>query len=754
MRPMPSQVRRDSILGDFWFYNLVFQKKKKRFWNECSDDGQLDMVHENSTIVFMYLQKRRSWSGVSFLPHQEFAWIWIAAFVVFVCLLFLTHMAWVAIWPSKQYVLVIDAGSSGTRMNAFRVIQGEDSAYGIPKLVAVPPDAAPHKVPRRALETRRAYKRVETEPGLEKFSDKLHQIGPESIYPLLDWARAIVPAQSWSVTPVFLFGTAGMRRMNSMDQNNVMTEIRSILSLSGLNFQPEWARVISGTEEGVFGWISLNAASGMLGSDTTFGALDLGGSSLEVTYAIPRSLANDSENNQTKLNTPNVSLLGAEYSLYTQSHYHFGLDDAFERSVSLLVDDKKQMQSAHRGRRKVMGIDQNPESNTLHEANGPESHESKKLRKEKSIEKEYEGKMNQIRSLTSNNSKKDILGMNPDSVADIVISHPCLHNGYFKEYERVPLDGVDPEPKVVYLRGAPNFDSCRDLSLSVVRTPTHCASPPCFLKFQNLESKNNFAALSGFYVVAHFFDVLDNVSNAKSKEGKVLKVLDKSSIVDDIIHAGRAFCALDWKEVELRHEGELLPETYCFRAPYIQSLLMDGLGLENDQIVMPGPGTSWTLGAALAEGHKLANLFSQKTHQPLLSSNYQNKFMLLNSPITTKSGVEVAVYGIVALLVVVIIFFLVRALSSKSILWSVYRIYKPVRLLRQKMVHWISFNSSYQSPSVFIDRDQEENPRVLVSANIKGNRIPSLPVGTTIVGGHMTRSHTYSRRLNNLENGI
>ena len=60
-------------------------------------------------------------------------------------------------------------------------------------------------------------------------------------------------------------------------------------------FQASWARVISGKDEGVYGWIALNYLTGHLTSNAgrsgeasealgTVGAVDLGGSSLEVTF--------------------------------------------------------------------------------------------------------------------------------------------------------------------------------------------------------------------------------------------------------------------------------------------------------------------------------------------------------------------------------------------------------------------------------------------------------------------------------------
>lgn len=206
-----------------------------------------------------------------------------------------------------QYILVIDAGSSGTRINAFvgdwvgegGFRQGRresPGSRGLPSMEQIPASAASNKIPYRQIETRRAYQRVETEPGLASFLSNTGDINGKALEPLLQWARAVVPKSRWKKTPVLLLATAGMRRLSIVDQRHILEECRNVLAQSGFWFERDFARVIRGEDEGIFGWVSLNAQAKSLGSKDTIGALDLGGSSLEVTFdvgQVARSSATD-----------------------------------------------------------------------------------------------------------------------------------------------------------------------------------------------------------------------------------------------------------------------------------------------------------------------------------------------------------------------------------------------------------------------------------------------------------------------------
>jgi hypothetical protein len=141
-----------------------------------------------------------------------------------------------------------------------------------------------------------------------------------------------------------------------------------------IRFEDTWARVISGTDEGMYGWLALNYEQGLLqhqfaaahsqpaataapvtlgilGASTSLGALDLGGSSLEMTHEVlPGSSSSSSGGSSTgqvaplPRGTQNVTVAGHTYHLHTHTFRHYGLNEAFDRSVTLLLDQQQQQQ--------------------------------------------------------------------------------------------------------------------------------------------------------------------------------------------------------------------------------------------------------------------------------------------------------------------------------------------------------------------------------------------------------------------------
>jgi len=193
--------------------------------------------------------------------------------------------------------------------------------------------------------------RVETQPGLHTFADDSKGLETKALGPLISWAHAVVPPRQRAATPVLLLGTGGLRRLGAEAQERLLGDAHALLKLrSGFAVHTDGVRVISGVEEAVYGWVALNYERGTLANQRsredlrsdqdpisssrgqTVGALDLGGSSLEVAFELP--------NPPSWLSRPaNVSLAGVTYHLHTHAFHSFGLNEAFDRAVGLLLAD-------------------------------------------------------------------------------------------------------------------------------------------------------------------------------------------------------------------------------------------------------------------------------------------------------------------------------------------------------------------------------------------------------------------------------
>ncbi|XP_044292126.1 ectonucleoside triphosphate diphosphohydrolase 1 isoform X3 [Varanus komodoensis] len=160
----------------------------------------------------------------------------------------------------------------------------------------------------------------------------------------MEKAKEKVPQGKHAETPVYLGATAGMRllRLENGDvAQKVLSAVEATLRLYPFRFQG--ARILSGEEEGAYGWITLNYLLGNFKqsiwpkflprsffSSGTVGALDLGGASTQITF-VPA---------QDKIESPadmvNFLLYGKNYTVYTHSFLCYGKDQALR--LKLLND--------------------------------------------------------------------------------------------------------------------------------------------------------------------------------------------------------------------------------------------------------------------------------------------------------------------------------------------------------------------------------------------------------------------------------
>ncbi|XP_075761953.1 ectonucleoside triphosphate diphosphohydrolase 8-like isoform X2 [Pelodiscus sinensis] len=233
--------------------------------------------------------------------------------------------------PRTKYGLVLDAGSSHTALYVYQWPAGKENGTGIVS------QAAACTVPG---------------PGISSYADDPAGAGA-SLRACLDTAMTLIPAKQQRETPAYLGATAGMRLLreqNSTKADLVFAEVSRTIRQYPVAFQG--AQILTGNEEGSFGWITINYLLEKLGkfsftgawthpeAAAVVGALDLGGASTQITFHPGRAV----EDNSTQAL---FRLYGASYSLYTHSYLCYGASQALRRLLAVLREENPSLQLSH-----------------------------------------------------------------------------------------------------------------------------------------------------------------------------------------------------------------------------------------------------------------------------------------------------------------------------------------------------------------------------------------------------------------------
>uniref|UniRef100_A0A8B9NT98 Ectonucleoside triphosphate diphosphohydrolase 8 n=1 Tax=Apteryx owenii TaxID=8824 RepID=A0A8B9NT98_APTOW len=214
-----------------------------------------------------------------------------------------------------RYGLVFDAGSTHTALYIYQWPADKENDTGIVSQVEA------CTVPG---------------PGISSYADNPALAGA-SLKPCLDKAMMIVPAKLQRETPTYLGATAGMRLL-STKADQVFAEVAKAIRQYPVDFRG--AQILTGNEEGSFGWITVNylletlikvRAWGKQSTHATevLGALDLGGASTQITFQ-PGGTIED------KNTSVLFRLYGTNYSLYTHSYLCYGQTQALKRLLAAL----------------------------------------------------------------------------------------------------------------------------------------------------------------------------------------------------------------------------------------------------------------------------------------------------------------------------------------------------------------------------------------------------------------------------------
>ncbi|KAF8077610.1 nucleoside-diphosphatase [Lyophyllum atratum] len=242
----------------------------------------------------------------------------------------------------RHFGVVIDAGSSGSRLQIY--------SWTDPRSIGIVKDGElEFTLPKVEKGTKDGDDWVtKVEPGISSFADNPEGVA-KYLQPLLSHARNHIPPSLEKQTPLFLLATAGMRLLTPAKQAEILQEACRFLSLHS-TFKIDAAsdvgpcgssvRIITGEEEGLFGWIAVNyLMDGFTGSSqnrTTYGFLDMGGASTQIAF----EPGNVSDKEAKNLIDVRLRLLGGrevKHKVFVTTWLGYGTNQARERYVGKAI---------------------------------------------------------------------------------------------------------------------------------------------------------------------------------------------------------------------------------------------------------------------------------------------------------------------------------------------------------------------------------------------------------------------------------
>ena len=221
---------------------------------------------------------------------------------------------------SNGSIIVIDAGSSGSRVHVYRLqCSGPDELLRIDE----------------------AVESLKIEPGISSFVNTPEKAA-HSLRPLIRYVENVIPAREHSSTDLVLLATAGLRALPIHDAETILKATRALIRAES-PFRVKRVDMISRKEEAVFAWTAVNYATNRIGHDgirSTVGVLDMGGGSAQVVIQMPERIAGGREHAEISVEPPSKSWK-ADYMLHWNSE-DYGANVARRRYAATLWAARKQ----------------------------------------------------------------------------------------------------------------------------------------------------------------------------------------------------------------------------------------------------------------------------------------------------------------------------------------------------------------------------------------------------------------------------
>ncbi|PSS02419.1 nucleoside phosphatase family-domain-containing protein [Coniella lustricola] len=232
--------------------------------------------------------------------------------------------------PIVQYVNMIDAGSTGSRIHVYKF----NNCGATPEL---------------ENEVFKMTKKVDGKSsGLSAYPDD-PQAAAESLDILMEAALEAVPDRLKSCTPVAVKATAGLRLLGTEKSQRILDAVRTHLETKYpfpvVSADKDGVAIMDGSDEGVYAWITTNYLLGNIGGpdeSNTAAVFDLGGGSTQIVFepnykgltdgGLPSTLAEGDHKYD-------LDFGGRHFTLYQHSHLGYGLMSARDAIFTQLVNE-------------------------------------------------------------------------------------------------------------------------------------------------------------------------------------------------------------------------------------------------------------------------------------------------------------------------------------------------------------------------------------------------------------------------------
>ncbi|POR39204.1 Guanosine diphosphatase [Tolypocladium paradoxum] len=229
--------------------------------------------------------------------------------------------------PIVQYVLMVDAGSTGSRIHVYKF----NNCGPIPEL-----EKEEFKMTEKSV------------GGLSKYGDD-PIAAAKTLDPLMKVAMDNVPDKLKRCSPVAVKATAGLRLLGPDKSQAVLNEVRRHLEkdypFPVVSAEQNGVAVMDGSDEGVYAWVTTNYLLGKIGGpdkSETAAVFDLGGGSTQIVFeptfkgaldgGMPEKLAEGDHKYS-------LDFGGQKFELYQHSHLGYGLMSARQAIHKMLVSE-------------------------------------------------------------------------------------------------------------------------------------------------------------------------------------------------------------------------------------------------------------------------------------------------------------------------------------------------------------------------------------------------------------------------------